>query len=610
MPVEYSTLELNYSYKKVEYQEYEIKYVYDLIAYQVANYDLVYNIDASAHATTGSLSGHWSDHTQIICNNLPLWHAGRYNQTSNYQQVINSFAINSESNYDFFTNIRKNSFLTTANNDDIYSGHVADYPKNIPDDSELLSNNLLYNSDFSIPARALSDMPCMWSSSKSTGASIKLNTTYSLSAGNSLEISTNSGEHATVYQSYGFTFAEGQDATLSAMVNVPNSSGDVDANASGSANLMLEVLYVDGTVDIARVDIPLSTTETGYLETNLTGSNTSVHISQWQRLTTSLNFNKPVVNTRCSINSNYKNNTSDFKFYADCLQLEVGDRASSWKKYYGDNLPWIIDSTKYLPNRYDIYSNNTSSYTSQSIILNSNTSYIEVYPKTPLYFTVDENQFFHESIPTRIVSVETSTNAGISTTRHGVATNVYDTVINSVEYLVDPLDPSKIKKQAFGLRDNYGSFSIAERDYFGNSLYDFTILKDHYSSGNISYSLSIKAITMYNSNVLAFCREELESDVYYTFKFISPERGFKKNYFECIQDYKVSDATKDIFTGVENNGVVFNFIGKIDGENNRFVVSASDDTTYEILFAYDYYINASSPGHFLTREKYDQICIT
>ena len=84
MATEYSSLELNYSYKRVEYQEYEIKYSYDLIAYQVAEYDAVYNIAASNHVTTGDMTGHWSDHTQIIGNNLPIWHAGRYNQTSNY----------------------------------------------------------------------------------------------------------------------------------------------------------------------------------------------------------------------------------------------------------------------------------------------------------------------------------------------------------------------------------------------------------------------------------------------------------------------------------------------------------------------------------------------
>ena len=86
MPTEYSTLELNYSYKKVEYQEYEIKYSYDLIDYSILEYDLVYSIEALAHTNTSAMQGYWSDHTQIVGNNLPLWHAGRYSQTGTYQQ--------------------------------------------------------------------------------------------------------------------------------------------------------------------------------------------------------------------------------------------------------------------------------------------------------------------------------------------------------------------------------------------------------------------------------------------------------------------------------------------------------------------------------------------
>ena len=57
--------------------------------------NFVYNIDASTHATTGLMTGYWSDYTQIIGNNLPLWHAGRYSDTSNYQQLLNTFEFES-----------------------------------------------------------------------------------------------------------------------------------------------------------------------------------------------------------------------------------------------------------------------------------------------------------------------------------------------------------------------------------------------------------------------------------------------------------------------------------------------------------------------------------
>ena len=609
MPTEYSTLELNYSYKKVEYQEYEIKYSYDLIAYQLAEYNFIYNIEASDHTTAQEIRGYWSDHTQIVGNNLPVWHAGRYSQTSNYQQVLNSYGMFHEENRSYYGNLRKNMFIGTAETDDIYSGHICSYPKETPDIADRQNPNLIYNSDFSIPGRALSDMPCGWSLDKSSGAIAKIDSTYGLSAGNALKIQTDSGQYVSAYQSYNYSIPKGQDMVLSAMVNVPNNSSTVDTNASGSASLIMEALYIDGTVERSSVSIPLSTTETGYLETNLTGTNTSVHISYWQRIYTDLNLQKPTAFIKCYINSDYSNSTSDFLFYADCIQLEDGNRPTRWKKPVTDSTPWIYTDYNYLPSEYTVYSNNTSDYSYSAIVLNSNTSYLHSRPKTTLFYTVDDEQFYYEAIPTRLVSVNTSTENGANKNINGYTAGVYDTLISNIQYVVDPYDSSKIKKKSFELNDDYGSYSVAERDFFGTNPYEYTVLKDHYSSGNITYNLDIKSLTFNGKNIVAFCKESLNSDIYYTFKFIKPHKAMTGTYFECVQDYRVSDSTKDIFTGIETGNVEFNFIGKLNGEKNKFIIEASNGIKYEALFAYDYYIDVGN-GQFLTREKYDQICIT
>ena len=609
MATEYSTLELNYSYKKVEYQEYEVKYSYDLIAYQLAEYDFVYNIEASVHATTGSMIGYWSDHTQLISNNLPLWHAGRYSQTSNYQQFLNAFGMGAEDNYNFFTDTRKNAFLGTVDLDDVYSGHICSYPKELPDLSDRENPNLIYNPDFSIPARALVSTPCGWVIGKSSGATAQLNSSYGLSAGNALEIKTNSGQYATAYQSYSLGYPKGQDLVLSAMVNVPNNSSSVESTASGSANMVMEAMYVDGTIERSSISIPLSTTETGYLETSLTGTNTSDHIAYWQRISTKLSLTKPSTLIKCFINSNYFDNTSDLLFYVDCVQLEEGATATRWKKSNLDNVAWVYSDLNYVPPQYNVYTNNTSDYTYNAVILNSNTSYIHSRPKTQLYYTVNQDQFYYQAIPTRLISVNTSTNIGVSRNIKGIVTDSYDPLILNGQYIVDPSDSSKIKKQSFELNDDYGSYAIAERDYFGTDPYEYTVLKDHYSSGSTDYALEIRALTFNGDNMVAFCKESMDSNVYYTFKFIKPKKRFKGIYFECIQDYKVSDATKDIFTGVETGSVKFNSVSKLEGEKNKFIIEASDGTKYEALFAYDYYTDAGN-GQFLTREKYDQICIT
>ena len=609
MPTEYSTLELNYSYKKVEYQEYEIKYSYDLISYDTAEYDIVCNIGALNFTATGSMVGYWSDHTQVIANNLPLWHAGRYSNTSNYQQFLNSMAINFEYNYNFFTASRKNIFIDTVETDEIFSGHVCSYPKENPDLSDRQNANLIYNSDFSIPSRAISSLPCRWSIDKSTGATVSLNTLYGLSAGNALEIKTNSNEHATVYQGYGLNYSKGQDLVLSAMVNVPNNSDFTDSNASGSANLVIEALYVDGTIGRSSVSIPLSTTETGYLETLLTGVNNTVHISHWEKISTSLNLTKPTVNIKCFINSDYSNNSSDFLFYVDCLQLEEGSSSTRWKKFALDTLPWIYSQPDYVPSEYNVYSNDTSSYTYNAVVLNSNTSYLHSRPKTQLYYTLNEDDFYYESVPTRLVSVNTSNNTGINKSIKGLVSDIHDPLILNAQYIVDPSDSSKIKKQSFELNDDYGSYAIAERDYFGTNPYEHTVIKDYYSSGNVQYTLDIKGITFNGENIVAFCKESLDSEDYYTFKFIKPHKGFTGSYFECIQDYRVSDDVKSKLAAIEVGDIEFNSISKLEGSKNRFIIEASNGVRYEALFAYDYYIDAGN-GQFLTREKYDQICIT
>ena len=609
MGIEYAFFELEYSYKKVEYQEYDIKYSYGLLPYQLAKIETIYSFSANAHTNTGSMTGHWSDHTQLIGNNLPLWHAGRYNQTSNYQQFLNAFGMGEEDNYSFFTDTRKNTFLDTVDLDDVYSGHICSYPKELPDLSDRQGLNLIYNSDFSIPARALDSTPCGWAIDKSSGAIAQLNSSYGLSAGNALEVKTDSGQYATAYQSYNLSYPKGQDLVLSAMVNVPNNSSSTDSLASGSASMIMEALYIDGSVERSSVSIPLSTTETGYLETNLTGTNTSVHIAQWQKINTKITLSKPSVLIKCYINSNYSNNTSNFLFYTDCVQLEQGATSTRWKKSDSDALPWISSNRNYLPPRYNVYSNNTSDYTYSAVALNSNTSYIHSRPKTQLYYTVNEDQFYYQAVPTRLVSVNTSAATGISRNIKGIVADKYDPLILNAQYIVDPSDSSKIKKQSFELNDDYGSYAIAERDYFGTDPYEYTVLKDHYSSGSTDYALEIRGLTFNGDNIIAFCKESIDSNIYYTFKFIKPKKRFNGDYFECMQDYRVSDSTKDIFTGVETGSVKFNFVSKLEGEKNKFIIEASDGTKYEALFAYDYYIDAGN-GQFLTREKYDQICIT
>jgi hypothetical protein len=609
MVTEYSILELNYSYKRVEYQEYEIKYSYDLIAYGVAEYNAVWSIEAAMHATTGSITGYWSDSTQLVGNNLPLWHAGRYSQTGNYQQVLNSYAMGSEENRFYFGKIRRNAFIGTADTDDIYSGHICNYPKEIPDISDRQNPNLIYNSNFAVAGRAIPNTPCRWAVDKSPEATTRLVSSYSLSAGNALEIRTNSGEYANVYQSYNYRYPKGQDLVLSAMVNVPNNLSTVDNNASGSANLMIEALYVDGTISRSFTDIPLSTTESGYLEVSSTGTNTSVNISQWHRINTVLNLTKPTAAVKCFINSNYSNQTSDFLFYADCIQLEEGDKPTRWKNLQTDNLPWIYSSNDYALPRYNIYSNNTSDYTYNTVVINSNTSYLYSRPKTQLFNTVNDDEFYYQAIPTRLLSMNTSVLVGINNTIHGNVVGIYDTLISNLQYVIDPADSSKIKKQAFELNDDHGSYSIAERDYFGTNPYEYTVLKDHYSSGSVNYSLEIRALTFNGDNIVALCKESVSSNEYYTFKFIKPQKKLGGTYFECIQDYRVSDTIKDVFTGIETGSVKFNSISKLEGEKNKFIIRSSDGVSYEALFAYDYYIDADN-GQFLTREKYDQICIT
>ena len=604
MPTEYSTLELNYSYKKVEYQEYEIKYSYDLISYQVAEYDTVYSFSASTHATLNPMVGHWSDHTQLIGNKLPFWHAGRYNQTSNYQQFINSMAMNSEYLYDQFTNTRKDIFIETAPLDDIYSGYIGNYPKELYDDSDRQTENLIYNSDFSISSRALDDRPCRWRVDKTASATVSLDNSYGLSSGPALEIKTLTGEYATIYQDSQTKYPEGQDIVFSAMVNVPNNSSSMDTNASGTAVLGLEVLYIDGTCDHATVNVPLSTTEEGVLEDNSTGQ-----ISYWQKIHTNIKLTKPSALVKYYIGSNNIDNTSDFLFYADCLQLENGNRPTRWKRSVVDAPYWVYSEPGYVNEIYSIYANNTSDYTQTGIVLNNNTSYFDVRPKTRLHYCSNEDTFFYNAIPTALKSF--SSYAGSETTvtdvLKGIVTDIFDTNIQSVKY--EPSD-SKIKKSSFEFNDDYGKFKIAERDYFGDNETEYTVITDHLSSGSVTYSLDVKALTFQEDHVVAFCKETLDSNTYYTFKYIKPVNSFTGDYFECVQDFKISDASKDVLTGIETGSVEFNTIGKVEGEKNRYIIETNDGNhKYEAVFAFDYYMDLGD-GQFLTREKYDQICIT
>ena len=222
-----------------------------------------------------------------------------------------------------------------------------------------------------MPERALDYSPCGWTIDKSSGATVKLNNLYPLSAQSSLEIKTNSGEYASVYQTYYGNYPKFQDMVLSAFVNVPNNSSALDSNSTGNISLVLEALYTDGTIGRSLANIPLSTTESGYLESNLTGTNTSVSISYWKKIETTLNLNKPASLFKCFINSNYSNSTSNILFYTDCIQLEEGNKSSRWKKRAQDTTPWIYVDDNYIPAEYNVYSNNTSQYQYREIVLMS-----------------------------------------------------------------------------------------------------------------------------------------------------------------------------------------------------------------------------------------------
>lgn len=604
---DYKTLKITYAYDRVSYNELTLKYSYLPVSVQTNELDLAYSFDASTGSSFNGLVGHWSDHTQIICNSLPLWHAGRYEETSSYQSFINSMSMNSEYIYSQFLALRKNSFLDVVEDDLVFSGYVSEYPKTLLDASDRQSNNILYNSDFSIPGRAISSSPCLWVVDKSTGAVVSIDSNNGLSAGNALAVSTDTGEYATVYQSYNARYPAQQDLVLSAMVNVPSNSLYADSDLTGSATLHLSVLYVDGSTDQSHVDLPISTTEEGILSDSSTGQ-----VAHWKRIYTSLPLSKPSANIKCHIKSNCANNTSDILFYVDCIQLEEGTIPTRWKKSGADILPWMYASPNgYSPEAYDIYSNNTSAYSQSSIVLNSNTSYINRRPKTRIHNSSTENQFYNEAIPTSLRSISETNNIGTSISNKGVVSNRYDALISSVKWQPDPIDSSKIKKTSFELNDDHGSFAIAERDYFGDDTNKYTVIKDHMNSGAETYTLAIRAITIDHDYLIAFCRESLGAGVYYTFKFISPKKGFQGTYLECIQDFKVPDVTASLFdTGIETGSVLFSQIGKVEGSRSKFVIETNDGVTkYETDFAYDYYIDAGD-GQFFTREKYDQICVT
>jgi len=606
MATDYNTLKVTYGYNRIAYNELTLRYSYSIVSTDTNNLGLTYSFDALDHSSSDKMAGYWSDHTQLICNALPYWHAGRHNQTSSYQQFINGLAINEEYLYDQFLTYRKNGYLDTVESDLSYSGYISDYPKQLTDISDRYSDNILYNSDFSIPGRALSDYPCQWAVDKSTGAVVTIESDPALSAGNSLSIKTNSGEYATIYQSYNARYPVGQDLVLSAMVNVPNNSSSVDSNASSSAAIHLDILYVDGSSEKSSIDIPLSTTEEGILD----NGNTS-QISYWKRINKSVSLTKPSAYVKCYIEVDYRNNTSDMLMYIDCIQLEEGTVPSSWKVNSLDNLPWIYNELQYSPSPYSVYSNDTSAYTQSAVVLNTATSYMNIQPKTKLFYCNSEQQFYDDAIPTALSSISVSTEISSSVSIKGVVTNTYDTLISSVKWQPDPVNSSKIKKTSFELNDDHGSFAIAERDYFGDDTNKYTVIKDYMSSGAETYTLAIRALTVDHDYLVAFCRESLGTAVYYTFKFISPKKGFQGTYLECIQDFRVPDATASLFdTGVETGTVLFNQIGKVEGSRSKFVIETNDGVIkYETDFVYDYYIDAGD-GQFFTREKYDQICVT
>ncbi|MHA2066077.1 MAG: hypothetical protein ACXABY_17035, partial [Candidatus Thorarchaeota archaeon] len=463
----FSDLQVDYSY---------VRYAYDFQDLAISWITLPYSHGTQCQSDTElPLQGFRAGMGQQIVNNLPPWMLLRQDEDTRGWKLMNSWGMNLEELLQDITEKTQDAFLLTSDTTRVNQTFWFDV--NI---DELLeerpTNNLLYNSAFSIKDVSRTKLPAGWTDYyKPSTQTVFIDKVVSMLGTNSIRMEK--------------TGTLGQTRELN-NVQVDNLTASV------------YVLCDDPTVEMTLV---LSVEKIGGTSVSTQAKVTS-RSGQWRRLSVTLPVMDQVFRVQYVLHSDVFE-----RCYFCAPQLEVGDSASAWMRSNLDTVPYIAGDS--------------SLGTMQVYGGTKNT------PKISIHGIASEREFVNIGIPTRVEKrTVIPKDLGLFATqsfgrRVTQANEVYDTewVIQNRQVLERSFAPTKF--------DVFGRFDIKELRVFEDTTYG---IRDE----GCDYFFNPLATAVRKNLLFVASQEIFRGKTYYTLKVVRPQHPPNdETYLESLADF-------------------------------------------------------------------------
>jgi len=504
-----SSLFQSYSFSSTIAEGIEILYSYNTIDPVIEYLDFGYSYVDSFNDSdyTSPIVFTKAASTQKILNNFPMWMNMRKDYTSVGSQLVNAWGAQLESLIELYNTVRKDQFLSTAdqyydiqlavselstNSNKVYSPHL---------------DNILFNSSFSMLAPKRYQKPLGWTVNR-----------------NSIDALTFDPENS-IFGNHGVVLTGPVDLKQTRSVAIPASpltysifvktttdtglstSESYDVNISG---IILSIRYADNSVASFGVGLPMNT------------------LGKWARASLSVSATNEIAEITAMIV-----NRQAVSYVVDCPLLEVSQVLGEWSPSQSDVLPY----------------SNMPSKTVTGLQVLFDTLDSEPVKRLELFPLGTEQEFKNLGIPTRIAP---------ST----VLAPARNTINNSYSRQIDfynTVFPTSWKASNGAISES----SLTSPDVFGMRYPADLILDD---SGDLKLDLylinrnqiSVKAVSVIDNLLYVVTKETYASKSKYYLKLVRPIRvNYSSVYLPCLSDLELDiDLGQNFGIDAEDEDIV------------------------------------------------------
>jgi hypothetical protein len=466
-----------------------IYYPYDVATTTIGSFTAPSLTYVIATDTTDLFVGCRAPYTQKILNNLPQWMKMRQSHNGIGQKLVHSWACNLEDSYEYFSEIKANQFIDTA---DIYRDiHTSVSELSFGDNTIYTPEfrNFLYNSSFSIKGIARHGAPDGWGHSRNIASAISLDTKEALFGTYCVKMVGST----YLRQSRKLTISAGHLNFSAYIKTLDTALDETELYTVSQSALVIDLTFADGTTESHGIGLPKNT------------------VGKWVRGSFSVEITKEL--NKYDV---YVINTTTETLYVDMLQLEANSIATAWTNSISDMPP---------------YSKSRIRSTNSLQILSSSEDDQSVTKVEPISLSSEE-EFRDHSIPTRIEGFSPkNTPNHSSSSRLGRQINFYKEVLPTVW---NPFE-NAIQEESYLTRDVFVSVHPADlyTDYLGGLKLDKTAIT--------ASEILVKATVTHNNWLYVITQETFAGETYFYLKVCKAKKiAYEDTYVPSYGDLKLN----------------------------------------------------------------------